>query len=330
MERREGVELRADGRTLIGAAIRYGDVSPSHRERFEAGALTVSPDLAPTLGHRTGRVLAYGDDVTVEDRADALIVSAHLPRTDTADKALDGVRSGRFRGWSVEFQARRETRDANGIRVIEAADLPGLALVDHPSYPGSTVEARRRRRIRSTVPTRRPIDCKCPDGANVVEFGPEAFRRVADLDVTAISRGAESVVAATSAGDSLALSAGADGALAVSMTPLDTEAGRRVAELVEAGVRVYARPLWDMDRSTWVARDGVAHVSRAWFAYLLVRPVPEADSGGLEPVEAAEARAAAGEAVEPGNHRGLVRVAPPDALDRLVRPQRPRRFRPWL
>ena len=179
-------------------------------------------------------MLAYGDDVTVEDRADALIVSAHLPRTDTADLALDGVRSGRFRGWSVEFLARRETRDGAGVRVIEAADLPGLALVDHPSYPGSTVEARRRRRIRAKVPTRQPIDCKCPDGATIVEFGPEAFKRVADLDVTAISRGAESVVAATSAGDSLALSAGADGALGISLTPLDTEAGRRVAELVEA------------------------------------------------------------------------------------------------
>ena len=137
MERREGVEIRADGRTLTGAAVVYGEVSPSHRERFTPGAFNVSPDLAPTLGHRTGRVLAYGDDVVVEDRRDALIVSAHLPRTDTADMALDGVRSGRFKGWSVEFLARRETRDGAGVRVIEAADLPGLALVDHPSpIPG--------------------------------------------------------------------------------------------------------------------------------------------------------------------------------------------------
>ncbi len=142
MELRQGVELRADGRTLTGAAIRYGDVSPSHRERFAPGSLVVSPDLAPTLGHRTGRVLAYGDDVRVEDRQDALIVEAHLPRTKTADRALDGVQSGRYRGWSVEFVARRESRDASGVRVIEAADLPGLALVDHPSYPGSGVEAR--------------------------------------------------------------------------------------------------------------------------------------------------------------------------------------------
>ena len=67
------------------------------------------------------------------------------------------------------------------------------------------------------------------------------------------------------------------------MTPLDTEAGRRLAELVEARVRVYARPLWDMDRSTWEPRNGVAHVSKAWFSYLLVRPVPEADSTGLGP-----------------------------------------------
>lgn len=166
METRSGVELRADGRTLTGAAIRYGDVSPTHRERFRPGSLTVSPDLAPTLGHRTGRVLAYGPDVRVRDREDALIVSARLPRTEVADMALEGVRTGRYRGWSVEFLARRESRDADGIRVIEAADLPGLALVDSPSYPGSGVEARRKRvrRMRSKVPRSLGLQCRCGPG----------------------------------------------------------------------------------------------------------------------------------------------------------------------
>ncbi len=192
-EQRQGVEIRADGRTLTGPAVKYGDVSPEHRERFEPGAFSVSPDLAPTLGHRTGRVLAYGRDVTVEDRADALIVSAHLPRTATADLALDGVKSGRYRGWSVEFIARRESRDADDIRVITAADLPGLALVDHPSYPGSVVETRQRGGFRTRMKTRTKMDCRCSarktgSAARNVEFAHTAFEDL-PKDVAAVVRG---------------------------------------------------------------------------------------------------------------------------------------------
>ena len=208
MERRQGVELRADGRTLIGPAVRYGDISPSHRERFQPGAFNVSPDLAPTLGHRTGRVLAYGSDVRVKDRADALVVSAHLPRTETADLALAGVKSGRYKGWSVEFIARRESRDTEGVRVVTAADLPGLALVDHPSYPGSVVEARRGGGFRTEMKPRRKMDCRCAGqgagkGVDTIEFDVSAFdgmlREVAagNRNISAIARGAGDVVADT-------------------------------------------------------------------------------------------------------------------------------------
>ena len=37
-EVRHGPELRVAGRTLSGTAIRYGDISPDYRERFEPGA----------------------------------------------------------------------------------------------------------------------------------------------------------------------------------------------------------------------------------------------------------------------------------------------------
>ena len=183
MERRQGVELRADGRTLTGPAVRYGDVSPSHRERFEPGAFTVSPDLAPTLGHRTGRVLAYGEDVTFEDRADALIVAAHLPRTEIATVALDGVRAGRFRGWSVEFVAKQESRDAEGIRVVESADLPGLALVDHPSYPGSGVEVRRRIGGFSGLWKYARTRCRCATDCRTASVDPDGLTMEDDAPI---------------------------------------------------------------------------------------------------------------------------------------------------
>ena len=46
-----GLEVRAEGRNLTGTVLRYGDVSPSHRERFEPGSIrfadAVHLDLFP-------------------------------------------------------------------------------------------------------------------------------------------------------------------------------------------------------------------------------------------------------------------------------------------
>ena len=328
MELRQGVELRADGRTLTGPAVRYGEVSPSHRERFERGAFNVSPDLAPTLGHRTGRVLAYGDDVRVEDRADALVVSAHLPRTETAAIALDGVKSGRYRGWSIEFKARSESRDAAGIRVVTVADLPGLALVDHPSYPGSVVETRQRGGFRTRLKPNRKMDCKCAGqgagkGVRRIRFDDGAFDDVLEAvadgsrNVSAIGRGAGDVVADTATG-SLRLRRPTGGGLAVGVTALDTEAGRCFAELVDAGVAVHARPVIDFDAATYTVDGDTATVSAAAFDFILVKPTPNAR--GLDPLEPV---------ARPENRGGLVRVEPllPVAAPTTL-PET--RIRPWL
>ena len=40
------LECRATGRTLEGPAIRYGDVSSFHKERFEPGAFTLDEQNA--------------------------------------------------------------------------------------------------------------------------------------------------------------------------------------------------------------------------------------------------------------------------------------------
>ena len=297
MERREGVELRADGRTLIGAAVRYGEVSPSHRERFEPGAFNVSPDLAPTLGHRTGRVLAYGEDVRIEDRADALIVAAHLPRTEIADLALQGVKDGRYRGWSVEFKARRESRDAEGVRVVTVADLPGLALVDHPAYPGSVVETRQRGGFRTRLKTGRKMDCRCSarktgSAARNVEFAHTAFEDL-PKDVAAVVRGLDTTVGRTADG-SLRLRRARDGSLVIDLDPLDTVDGRRLRELIDADVPVFSRPVWDPDLSTWTLVGDTAVVTAAVFGLILVRPVQPDRAAGLDPLlPAREGREAA-------------------------------------
>ena len=69
---------------------------------------------------------------------------AQLAETCEADDTLALVRAGIIRGLSVEFIADRERLDA-GVRVIEGAQLRGIAVVDQGTYPASVVSAMRAR-----------------------------------------------------------------------------------------------------------------------------------------------------------------------------------------
>ncbi len=163
-ERRHGGELRAEGRRLSGTVMRYGDVSPSHRERFEPGALRLAEAVHLDLHHDAERAVAWhpGGGLTLANGRDALTMRAELPPIPAADRALAEVRSGSVTGLSVEFQAERERREA-GIRVIEAATLNGIGIVRAPSYGQSQVEARARsgRTLRARIPAGRNVACRC-------------------------------------------------------------------------------------------------------------------------------------------------------------------------
>ena len=160
-ERRAGGEVRVSGRTLRGVAMPYGTVSPDFRERFEPGAFGDVRAVDLNLQHDPGSVVARG--ATLTDSSVALRVSATLPE---GAAALALVRRRALNGFSVEFRATAERRDAAGVRVVEAATLTGLALVDRGAYPGAQAEVRARsgRTMRATIPTDRPVDCACAGG----------------------------------------------------------------------------------------------------------------------------------------------------------------------
>ena len=148
VERRAALgEIRVEGRKLTGVAMRYGEVSPSHRERFAPGAIRMADVVHLDLAHDRERVIAYMPNGGLELAGgdDALELAADLPPIPAADRALEEIRAGKTTGLSIEFRAVKESRDGD-IRVIEDAILSGVGLVGDPSYGGARVEARARRR----------------------------------------------------------------------------------------------------------------------------------------------------------------------------------------
>lgn len=145
-ELRCALELRdAEGSPglLSGVLLTYGEVSPSHRELFEPGALSWPAD---------GIVLNRSHNATVpimrvmpRVQGDEVRIDALLPDTAAGRDAAQEVRDGLFRGLSVEFKATRAFYHG-GLRRIQAAQLRGAGLVSDPSYTGSTVSVRARRR----------------------------------------------------------------------------------------------------------------------------------------------------------------------------------------
>ena len=133
--RTTGLELRAEGRRLSGVVMKYGDVSPSHRERFEPASLRMAESVHLDLHHDPERAIAWhpGGGLTLESGRAELAMRAVLPPIPAADRALDEIKAGRVGGLSVEFRAVKERRDGN-LRVIEDAILSGIAIVKAPSY----------------------------------------------------------------------------------------------------------------------------------------------------------------------------------------------------
>ena len=147
VERRAALgEIRVEGRKLTGTVMRYGEVSPSHKERFEPGSLRMADAVPLNLGHDRERAVAWhpGGGLELRDEDGAMLLSALLPPIPAADRALDEIRTGKVTGLSVEFRAVKEGR-VGGVRVIEDAILSGVGLVSQPSYAGSRIEARSRK-----------------------------------------------------------------------------------------------------------------------------------------------------------------------------------------
>ena len=207
MSEKRYTELRQDGRVLVGTAIKYGDVAtlPWGKEKFEPGAFgpVVHADVILNSQHDRQTPLARtgGGGLTLSDSPSALIIRADLPDTQAANDVLELVRKKVLRGLSIEFKATQE-RNENDLRIIERADLSGCAVVDSGAYPGSSVDARARKKrkrsgrtVRAEIPVGKPLSCECvPQGSTHIEFSSEAVDNI--FNEKLFEKGSKQIVAA--------------------------------------------------------------------------------------------------------------------------------------
>ena len=134
------VEVResASGPTLHGVLIQEGRAASVRPEVFAPGSLVWASDgvaiRAKHLGAEDSRAIPTREsngEIRIAAPASATLVAA--------------FNEGR-RFLSIEFHALQETRSKAGVREIQQAFLPGVALVSDPEYTQATAEVRSKQR----------------------------------------------------------------------------------------------------------------------------------------------------------------------------------------
>ena len=306
------VELRDAGRTLRGVMLQEGRAASGGRaEVFTPGSVEwPSTGVGILLGHRERPEVRAMPSRESDGR---IVVQA--PATPAIREAVEGGR----RFMSVEFHALEERVTKGGVREIQRALVPDVALVADPEYDTTVAEVRRRLgpSLRSSVPTGRGMDCACPEGdCDTIEFAPDAFKGI--TEALATTGTLDKVIGRAK------LTPGRSG-LGVAVDLLDTEASRDLVALISGGVSIFVRPLLDMEESDTTEErraGGTLLVKRAAFSTVLVKPVAKGVNG-MEPATLRES---------PRNRRGMMRVTGSMALggDSRVSVEIPTPRRTWL
>ena len=136
-------ELRAEGRTLTGVAVRYGDEANiwGGTEKILPGALRWDDVMLNYMHDRHIPLARLGSGLELQDGQESLTIRAELPKTRAADDALVLVKSGVLRGLSVGMIIKSDRWEGERRTVVDAV-LNHIAIVDIPAYKDSTVAAR--------------------------------------------------------------------------------------------------------------------------------------------------------------------------------------------
>ena len=284
-EKRNGVEFRVAGRTLSGTVLRYGDISSEYRERFLSGAFHPVPPVELNIQHDPAMVVLKPGKFALNDFEHALEIRADLP---AGSAALELVKRGALRGFSLEFKSRKETRSM-GVRVIERALLVGIGLVDQPSYPDSVAEVRalgdrggRLGSYRGYIPSSKVMQCKCVGpNCNKALFEQGSFDDLLDDDlkreILAVA-GDYNAAIGTKGSKAIRFWEGKDNAIHFAIDIPNSARGRALLE-TNKSVPVFGRPYIDQSASNVVknSQTGVATYKKAHTRAIIVNPTDASD-----------------------------------------------------
>ena len=140
------VEVRDAGAVVAGVAMPYGSVARimgAFDESVEAGAFRFD-DVTLNRMHRREDLIARtgGGGLTLTDSASTLTLRADIPsyRADIRDQVNRRI----LRGFSVEMRITAEDWPNPTRRIIRAAELLGIGLVDRPAYGDATAALAKR------------------------------------------------------------------------------------------------------------------------------------------------------------------------------------------
>ena len=143
------LEVRDAGAVVRGVAMPYGseaNIAGAFRERVEPGAFSGLEDVVLNRMHVREDIIARtgGGGLDLTDTGEALSVRADVPeyRADVRDQVARRI----LRGMSVEMRVTAEDWPAPDQRIIRAAELYGIALVDRAAYADTTLAIARRAR----------------------------------------------------------------------------------------------------------------------------------------------------------------------------------------
>ena len=150
LERRwAALEVRDSGAVVEGVAMPYGSVARIYGafdERVEAGAFSGLDDVTLNRMHERADIIARtaGGGLVLDDNATRLHLRADVPeyRADVRDQVARRI----LRGLSVEMRVTAEDWPAPDQRIIRAAELHALALVDRAAYGDTTLALAKRAR----------------------------------------------------------------------------------------------------------------------------------------------------------------------------------------
>jgi hypothetical protein len=139
------LEVRADGRTLVGTLVPYDTLTRigSYHETFRRGVFAdADPEQVPLLAAHDHADLPIGRAVEFIDTETGLQAALHVSETRAGDDVLALVRDGAATGLSVGFVPVDDVWDRARSKVERArARLVEVSVVAFPAYAGARIHA---------------------------------------------------------------------------------------------------------------------------------------------------------------------------------------------